>query len=157
VRYFAVLQRLVASFLILAVSSGNFGFAQEVSRQAFAPIMVIYPGETVRQEAIKQIVVYGSAHRESELAAIHDIVGKVAIITMLPNEPISQRMLRLPDAVKIGAMVSIRYDRPGISISVAGMALQSGAIGDRIKVRNLESSVVLVGVIRESGAVQVMD
>lgn len=148
--------RSVAIALVMALL-GETSVAQQATRQAFVPMSVIYPGETIRQDAVRQVLVYEGASRDILPASVSEIVGKIATVTLLPNEPISQRMLRLPAAVQIGAIVSIRYDRPGLSITASGTALQAGAVGERIRVKNLDSSAVLVGVVLEGGSIQVVD
>jgi flagella basal body P-ring formation protein FlgA len=131
--------------------------AQEAGRVAVVPNMVIYPGETIRPEAIREVVLNENLYRNATAASAQEVLGKIAVVTLIPNEPIQPRMLRRPAAVQIGAIVSIRYELPGLSISASGTALQAGAIGERIRVKNLDSSAVLVGTVVDGGAVQVTD
>jgi flagella basal body P-ring formation protein FlgA len=52
-------------------------------------------------------------------------------------------------------VVSLVYIEGGLSISAVGMALQDGAAGDFVKVRNDDSGVTVTGVVQADGAVRV--
>ena len=84
------------------------------------------------------------------------VIGKMARRTLLPGHGDS----RSPGStirvlVVNGAQVKLVYIDGGLSISAVGMALQDGAAGDSVKVRNDDSGVTVTGVVQPDGAVRV--
>jgi flagella basal body P-ring formation protein FlgA len=57
--------------------------------------------------------------------------------------------------VTIGAMVKLVFEEGGLTISTYASALQAGAAGDLISVRNVESGLILTGVIAPDGSIHV--
>jgi flagella basal body P-ring formation protein FlgA len=117
--------------------------------------IVIYPGDTIRDNMLTdhdfadQIMSDGFINRRS------DLVGKVAKRTLLPGQAISTNSVALPKLVTIGAMVKLVFEEGGLMISTYASALQAGAAGDIVSVRNLESGLTLTGVIAPDGSVHV--
>lgn len=64
------------------------------------------------------------------------------------------RIEKVPD-VENGASVTIVGSGPLFDIRVRGMALQNGVIGEKIKVKNIDSRKIIVGTISAPGVVQV--
>jgi flagella basal body P-ring formation protein FlgA len=60
-----------------------------------------------------------------------------------------------PRVVVNGAQVQMVYIDGGLQIVTTGAALQDGAVGDFIKLRNVDSGVVISGQIQADGTVLV--
>jgi flagella basal body P-ring formation protein FlgA len=83
------------------------------------------------------------------------VIGKMARRTLLPGTAIPLAGVDVPRLVVNGAQVDLVYIDGGLSISAVGMALQDGAAGDSVKVRNDDSGVTVTGVVQPDGAVRV--
>jgi flagella basal body P-ring formation protein FlgA len=83
------------------------------------------------------------------------VIGKMARRTLLPGTAIPLAGIDVPRLVVNGAQVTLVYIDGGLSISAVGMALQDGAAGDAVKVRNDDSGVTITGVVQPDGAVRV--
>jgi flagella basal body P-ring formation protein FlgA len=83
------------------------------------------------------------------------LVGMVARRTLLPGRPISESAVKEADLVNRGVPVQLVYDHGGLLITAVATPLQSGGAGDAIRVRNVDSGVVVVGTILADGRVQV--
>lgn len=68
--------------------------------------------------------------------------------------PISMGDLTQVGAIRSGSSVTLVANVNGLGIEVQGIALQRGAIGDTIKVKNLSSKKVLYGKVIDIGRVQ---
>lgn len=66
----------------------------------------------------------------------------------------ANRIEKIPD-VENGAPVTIVGSGPLFDIRVRGTALQNGVIGEKIKVKNIDSRKIVVGTISAPGVVQV--
>lgn len=118
------------------------------------------------------------AARDLERGAIllaGDLQSRVAPVTMLTpcfwepsqlvqtalvnpvraGQPISFGDAEKPQVVKYGTRVSLVASVNGLSISVNGVALERGAIGDTIRVRNLTSKKVMTGRVLDIGRVAI--
>jgi flagella basal body P-ring formation protein FlgA len=117
--------------------------------------VTIYPGDIIRDNMLAdhdfpdQIASDGFINRRA------DLVGKVAKRTLLPGQAISSNSVALPKLVTIGAMVKLVFEEGGLTISTYASALQAGAAGDLISVRNVESGLILTGVIAPDGSIHV--
>jgi flagella basal body P-ring formation protein FlgA len=77
--------------------------------------------------------------------------------TLLPGQPIPVSAVEDPWTVSRGAMVKIIVEDNGLSIVAYGSAMQSGAAGTMIPVRNVDTGVVIKGVVQPDGTVKVVD
>ena len=84
-----------------------------------------------------------------------ELIGKMARRTLLPGRAIPLRAIDNPRVVRNGAEVQIVYVEGDLTIVTAGAALQDGAVGDVIKIRNSDSGVTVVGTVRADGTVRV--
>jgi flagella basal body P-ring formation protein FlgA len=145
------------SLILLALSLAS---ASPAAAQAVLPVpaVTIYPREVIRDDMIEDQeiaarAVGGPALAESRRA----LVGKVARATLLPGRPIPLNAVEEPKLVTLGAQVRIVFQQSGVSITAFGAALQPGAAGDLVRVRNADSGLTVSGVVQPDGSVRVGD
>jgi flagella basal body P-ring formation protein FlgA len=85
-----------------------------------------------------------------------DLLGKSPRRLIAPGRPVRARDIERPLTIKKGALVTMTLATPKMVITVTGRALDSGAEGDLIRVRNNRSKAVVQGVISGPGQVEVM-
>jgi flagella basal body P-ring formation protein FlgA len=73
--------------------------------------------------------------------------------TLTAGEPIRKNDLIKPHAIKRGAMIMVSFNNKGISIQMQAKALDSGGIGEEIRVLNVDSNKILKGTIDAMGNV----
>lgn len=118
---------------------------------------VVYPGQSLDMAGTRNIRLRRSLPRGSRVVRnLEQIAGKVARRTILPNRPILTTSLRDPYLVESGKPVRITYRRKGVSISLTGVALNSGIQGDLIRIRNIDSGKTIVGTVMPDASVQVL-
>ena len=83
------------------------------------------------------------------------VIGKMSRRTLLPGQAIPLAAVDNPRLVVNGAEVKLVYIEGGLTIVTVGAALQDGAAGDIVKVRNGDSGVTVSGVVQPDGAVRV--
>jgi flagella basal body P-ring formation protein FlgA len=84
-----------------------------------------------------------------------DIVGNTSTRALQPREVITTRMVRVAPAVRSGEVVATRIVVGGVEAVGTATALQSGQVGDVIRVVNAESRRQLRGRITGKGSVEV--
>lgn len=119
---------------------------------------VIYPGEAIPADALKEVVLREGKLPPSAVAmAITDIEGKVARRTLLPGRYIPMAAIRDAWLVELGASVQLVFISGALTISTAAVTLQPGVAGDMVKVRNIDSGKVLSGTVMADGSIRVSD
>ncbi len=144
-------RRAVLALAMLAASAP--ALAQEV---VLIPSRVIYPGETIVAGALKEVTLLPGKHSPDAVAVtLSELDGKVAKRTLLPGRYIPVNALRDAWLVEQGAPVQVYFVAGGLTISAAGVTLQSGSAGDQVKVRNIDSGKVFSGIVMADGTIRV--
>lgn len=116
----------------------------------------IYPGQVIHADSLRWTTWRGSKQRlRGYLTEIDGVAGKVARRTLVAGRPIAISDLRVPNLIDNGQVVSIIFRSGAIQIIGRAVALQAGADGTAIRVRNLDSRRVIVGVVQKDGSVLV--
>jgi flagella basal body P-ring formation protein FlgA len=146
---------LIASGLWL---SAGFAAAQNLGPTDLAPPtprVVIYPGDIIHDDMLSDLPA-DTARGVGPFAETRSAaVGKMARRTLLPGGAIPLAALDVPRLVVNGATVNLVYSDGDLSISAVGMALQDGAVGDFVRVRNDDSGITVTGVVQPDGDVRV--
>lgn len=148
-----ILSSLVLGTAFYAVAVSFPAFAEDY---AVVTNRVIYPGETIVRQAIEEVPVR-NGRRDLSAVAISpvQVEGKLARRTLLPGRFIPLNAVRETYLIEQGAAVQVLFVQGGLTISVAGVSLQPGSAGDFIKVRNIDSGVVVSGTVMADGTVRV--
>jgi flagella basal body P-ring formation protein FlgA len=118
------------------------------------PAQVIYPGDRITDSMLVDSQDAVQPPPANVLWDRADIVGKAARRTLLPGHPIPSIAIEEPRAISTGTQVQLVYEREGLSIVTTAQALQNGYIGQVVQVRNLDSGIVVSGVVMADGAVR---
>ena len=143
---------------LLVLAAGAFGLASSALAQESVlpvPTVTIYPRDVIRDDMLedRSIARPIGAFLESRRA----LVGKAARATLLPGRPIPAGSVEDVKLVTLGAQVRIVFQQSGVSIVAFGAALQAGAAGELVRVRNADSGTVVSGVVQPDGSVRVGD
>lgn len=82
-------------------------------------------------------------------------VGKVLKRSYLPGQVVQPNQLAAPLLVKRGQQVTLHAEAGGIEIHMGGKAMSDGAVGERIRVRNVSSNRIVEGEVIAKGVVRV--
>ena len=129
---------------------------QAGTMQLPVPRVTIYPGQVIDKGMLVERA-FRINDPAGTIVSHADLVGKVARQTLLPGRPISTAGIREPHAVTQGESTPIIFQSGALTISGTAIALQSGATGDMVSVRNVDSGRIIKGVIGADGAVHVGD
>jgi len=127
------------------------------AQEALAPTprMVIYPGDVIRDDMLADLAEPARDGPGPFVEQRSLIVGKVARLTLLPGRAIPFSGVSNRKLVANGAEVKLIYAEGGLLIMTTGAALQDGAIGDIVRVRNSDSGVTVSGAVQPDGSVRV--
>lgn len=148
-----VLRLLVLAVVLLAPM--QMTAAAPVGIELPVPKITIYPGDVIRPELLSM---KRFRRRQEELPLIRNkqaAIGKVARRTLIAGKPIPTNHLREPQLIQQGKKVRIVFTQGPLTISGVAVALQSGAVGDTLSVRNIDSGTVIKGTIAPDGSVRI--
>jgi flagella basal body P-ring formation protein FlgA len=142
--------------LLFAAAVPFCGSLAAEQRPVPVPAQVIYPGDKITNAMLEDSRDAG-APQPNVLADRADIVGKVAKRTLLPGRPIAAIAVEEARAVAMGALVSLVYQADGLDIVTTGQALQNGYAGQLVQARNLDSGIVVTGIVQPDGSIRLKD
>jgi len=91
----------------------------------------------------------------SYVAARRQLIGKMASRTLLPGLPVPILAIREPYAVRQGEKVAIVVETSVLRLTALAVALQPGSEGERVDARNLDSGIVVSGVVQPDRTLRV--
>jgi flagella basal body P-ring formation protein FlgA len=145
----------VAAGLALAVSPASAAKTAANEPTAVVPLAVIYPGQALDPSLLTEVDVTNPNVRSDYVHKIGDLAGMVATRTLIPGHVIPVSSVRQPYAVRRGKPVRLVYKDGALTISATGMPLQDAAVGDFIRVRNIDSGITVSGTVTREGEVEV--
>ncbi|MEP0829318.1 MAG: flagellar basal body P-ring formation protein FlgA [bacterium] len=90
---------------------------------------------------------------EKPLTSFASLENKTALRNINIGQPLLENMLEdIPD-IKPGQEIQIKYNSGALSVSVIGVALSKGHIGETIKVRNKQTGKIIKAVVIDSASV----
>jgi flagella basal body P-ring formation protein FlgA len=122
---------------------------------AVVPERTIYPGEELLADMVREVDVTNPNLRAGYAEITSEVLGKVTTRTLLPGRTIPVAALRDSWAVERGKTVQLIFSGNGLTITAAGTPLENAAIGDFIRVRNIESGLIVSGTVMDNGSIRV--
>ncbi|MCJ9703561.1 MULTISPECIES: flagellar basal body P-ring formation chaperone FlgA [unclassified Bradyrhizobium] len=145
---------LAAVLLILA--SVRLAVAEE--KRLPVPAVSIRAGELIRDDMITERAFATNLLGVAMFVEGRQVlVGRMARRALLPGQPIPSNAVEDPWTVARGAQVKVVVEDSGLSIVTYGSAMQSGAAGALIPVRNTDTGVIIRGIVQPDGTVKVVD
>ena len=140
-----------------AVTAGGVevsGFAEEVAN---VPTLSrpIARGETIAPADVVMTPMPISSISADSLTSRDALLGMAARRPLRAGKPLRPGDLMAPILVRRDDIVLIRFERPGLSLTVRGRAISNGAKGDVIAVTNLQSRRILQAEVTAPGTVSV--
>jgi flagellar basal body P-ring formation protein FlgA len=149
-----VVWRVAVALLGLAFA----GAAAAEERRLPVPAVTIRPGEVIKEEMIAERAFASNLLGVALfIEARPGLLGRMARRTLVPGQPIPVNAVEDSWSVARGAAVKIVVEENGLSIVAYGSALQSGAAGTLIPVRNVDTGVIIRGIVEPDGSVRVVD
>lgn len=149
-----VVRRLAAGLVALLVSGGPL--AAGPLGYAVVPTQIIYPGEIIDTSKLDLVEVTNPDLAAGYAKDVSEVNGMISSRTLLPGRTITVAHLRYPFTVKRGSEVTLTYDSGGLKIIARGSPLQDGSTGDVVKVRNVDSGLIISGTVLEDGSIRVV-
>jgi len=112
-------------------------------------------GALVNEKTIDLSVAPSSQAKDNYILKKEEPVGKVAKRRMKFGKSVKKTDIEFSSVIKKGDSVAIRYINKNLLIEAVGISTEFGAIGDIIKVKNLNSNKILRGRVVDYGIIEV--
>ncbi|MBO9193052.1 MULTISPECIES: flagellar basal body P-ring formation chaperone FlgA [unclassified Rhizobium] len=142
---------LVAAMTLAAPTA----FAAADMGYAVIPTTIIYPGETISSAQLQEVEVTNPNLQGDYAKSIGQVDGMISKRTLLPGQSISISALREPYTVTRGSSTRLIFTVGAMAISAAGSPLEDGMTGQMIRVRNMDSGVIVSGTVLANGTIHV--
>jgi len=133
-----------------AVASVNEWKEVPVAKRAIAR------GEVIADEDLMMARFNMTAIPKDAALLTEKVVGLRVNADLSYGELFRRQKLAIPSVIETGSRVTMVYKSRLLEASAKGTALEAGAVGQEIKVRNDTSRKTVVGKVRESGIVEVI-
>ena len=111
-------------------------------------------GETIGESDL----VYGTIPANTVFTGIvtqlDQLKGMEARRMLRANEVVRTDDLRHPIVVQKGAVVTMTFDAPGVTLTASGRAMNEGGVGDTITIQNPASFRMISGIVTGPGTVR---
>jgi flagella basal body P-ring formation protein FlgA len=119
------------------------------------PTIRLLAGTVLRREDVHMGRVSTSAMRGEVARTLRDVVGMQLKRQVMAGQPLASADLIRPAVVQRDSMVQMQLESRGLSLSGQGIALESGATGERIRIRNTSSRAIVEAEVVGPGVVRV--
>jgi flagella basal body P-ring formation protein FlgA len=87
---------------------------------------------------------------------LEDVVGQEARVVLYPGRPIRAGDIGPPAVIARNQIVRLEFAGAGVHIVTEGRSLERGAVGDSVRIMNLNSRATLIGRVQMDGTIRVM-
>ena len=122
--------------------------------QVLATNTPLQRGHLISAEDVSLQTKDSSSLNRAYLSDPEDAIGKVLKRNLARNALLTSAVLAEPHIINKGQQVDLQAGRHGLQVSVTAIALSGGAVGEKIRVKNLSSSKIVEGTILASGTVR---
>jgi flagella basal body P-ring formation protein FlgA len=112
-------------------------------------------GDIITAGDVKLTKVNGTATLSDSLEQIGDIVGRMLLRDVGQGEVFSAKAVKIPPVVEVNSRVTMVYKRGRLEATARGVALEDGAQGQEISIRNESSKKVVRARVSDKGVVTV--
>ena len=122
----------------------------------FVSSQPIAKGDQITDTDIQLVSMDISKLRGSYIKTKAEIIGKIPKRSIRLGSVFNPRYLRLPIMIKKGDLVDIVAESQGLRIRMQGKAINNGAKGQKINVKNLSSNRTIQAIVQNSGLVKIL-
>lgn len=120
-----------------------------------APVVTIYPGEIIGDDMVAERE-FGPLRpvRGGYVASVDALIGKIARRTLMPGFAIPQNAVENAKLVQKGVPTQLVFEDGALTITTLVSPLQAGELNKSIRARNLDSGLIVYGVVQRNGTLR---
>ena len=127
----------------------RFRLAGRIHNVRDVPVLTrrVLPGEVIKASDLETIPARASQMRRDTIVEVEDLIGKSPKRALPQGRAIAMSEVQDPILVPNRGLVTILYQRPRMTLTAKGRAMQDGANGDVIRISNVQSNMVIEAVV----------
>ena len=120
------------------------------------PKVTLKPGDIISRAVLEQKTFQSfGIDRFSVVPKSTELLGKEVIYTLNAGQPINRSSIFHRDVIKRGDPAQLVFNEQGLSIVAHVEPLEDGTVGDVIRVRNMDSGLVVRGRVEANGTISI--
>ncbi|BAF86631.1 MULTISPECIES: flagellar basal body P-ring formation chaperone FlgA [Azorhizobium] len=120
------------------------------------PAVAIYPGDTISDSMlVDRAYSVSPSDRVAVATSRQALIGKVARRGLQAGTPIPVNAYADPQVVSRGHLAPVVLQEGGLTISGFAMAMEDGSVGKIVRLKNLDSGLIIAGTVQSDGSVRV--
>ncbi|WP_026015266.1 flagellar basal body P-ring formation chaperone FlgA [Chelatococcus sp. GW1] len=140
----------------LAAVLAAFAPALALADMLPVPAATIRPGDVITESMLtERAFPPGYTARFATVEDARQVIGKSARRVLLPGNPIPYNAVSEPEIVKRGVAARLVFEAEGLVITALATPLQSAGAGEFIRVRNVDSGLIVSGIVQPDGSIRV--
>jgi flagella basal body P-ring formation protein FlgA len=112
-------------------------------------------GDVIAESDIAWVTLPFAKVPRNAITDASDLVGMSPKRLVKPGAPVRDGDVAPPIVVPRNATVVLVFATANLTLTAKGKALENGAVGDRVRVENLQSEIVVEGLVQADGTVAV--
>lgn len=121
--------------------------------QVPVPTRRLSPGEVIAEADLTMTALRTDQLGQRVITDRNALLGQTARRVLSPGRPVPDNSVATQTAVTRNKPVTLEYRQGALLITARGRALANGAVGDQIRVQNLDSNRTLTGTVTGPGTV----
>tara|TARA_B100001123_G_scaffold400944_1_gene487190 strand:- start:134 stop:901 length:768 start_codon:yes stop_codon:yes gene_type:complete len=117
----------------------------------------LHSSEMIAEDDIEWVGYPEHRLRKDTVLDAKTLIGKSPRRVISEHRPIRADDIEEPKVVDKGDLVRVAYQTPYMEIRTVGEALEEAALGQRIRIRNSESGIVIQAVVTGTGSAEVKE
>lgn len=127
------------------VASQDYDFAWKQPETVLVPTRPIARGERIAPSDLRAVVRDGA--RGDFVRRLDEVTGRAAKRALAPGRPFTYGDLKAQTLITRGSNVQVRVRHGGLVVSLKAQAMQSGGVGEQIRLLNPASRKMLVATV----------
>ena len=140
---------------VIAVGLPGGALADGEKRTLPVPAVNIIAGDVIKDEMLEERQFNAGQPNFAVIESRLAVVGQAARRTLIAGYPIPINAVEDVKIVKRGVPVRVVFEDAGLSIVTLGSPLQSAGVGALVRVRNIDTGTIVMGIVQPDGSVRV--
>jgi len=144
------------SLASLALASHSAVAEGESATSFPVPTVTIQTGDVLNEDlVVERRLIANDIALRTYYTSRDEVIGKVARRPLAAGAAIPVNALREPYTFKEGERVVVEFISGGLRIRGMALALQPGIVGSMVRARNVDTGIIVNGVVRPDGRIEI--
>lgn len=150
-----MIRRLIHLLLCMAVVGLAWPATAETTVDVPVLVRALGQSDIIGEADIEWLALPFSKVPRNAITDMRDLIGMSPRRLVKPGTPVRDSDVVPPTLVSRNSVVLLVFASNNLTLTAKGKVLEDGALGDMVRVRNLQSEVVVEGLVQGDGTIAV--